>query len=204
MKVLVIDSQELTGTSLAAALKKSPDISKCIHVCPTKELSDILLTFQPTVIILALYFTSPELLHLGHTLCQDSQAKVVFIAKETLQEYKEQALEMGADGYLSSELSRAEFTICLKLIAFENIQLFPKGLVDWQLTTREKLLLNLIAQGEKQHTVAEELGLSEKTIRNHLYTINQKLGTKSTITAIVKAIELGIIPLNQKRLTSQG
>ena len=33
----------------------------------------------------------------------------------------------------------------------------------------------------------------KRTIRNHLYTINQKLGTTSALTSVVKAIELGVV-----------
>ena len=61
------------------------------------------------------------------------------------------------------------------------------------LSPREREILQRLAQGEKQTAIAQELAISERTVRNHLYTINNKLGTTSALTSVVKAIELGVV-----------
>ena len=64
------------------------------------------------------------------------------------------------------------------------------------LTTREEEILQLMADDFIQADIANELGISEKTVRNHLKNIYDKLGVYSRVRAVVRAKELGIIPVN--------
>lgn len=59
------------------------------------------------------------------------------------------------------------------------------------LTPRERSLLELLAQGLDNHQIAAHLGMSEKTVRNHVSAIFAKLGVDSRGRAIVKAREAG-------------
>ena len=43
------------------------------------------------------------------------------------------------------------------------------------------------------HAVASELGISERTVRNHMYSVSEKLQTNTVVESVIKAIELGII-----------
>ncbi|EGO9172342.1 DNA-binding response regulator, partial [Enterococcus faecalis] len=61
------------------------------------------------------------------------------------------------------------------------------------LSKREKEILKCAAEGFKQQEIAEQLHISRRTVNNHLVSINNKLEVNSTISAIIQAIELGII-----------
>jgi pimeloyl-ACP methyl ester carboxylesterase/DNA-binding CsgD family transcriptional regulator len=59
------------------------------------------------------------------------------------------------------------------------------------LTSRERELLEFIARGLDNHQIAAHLNLSEKTVRNHVWTILSKVGVESRAQAIVAAREAG-------------
>jgi pimeloyl-ACP methyl ester carboxylesterase/DNA-binding CsgD family transcriptional regulator len=59
------------------------------------------------------------------------------------------------------------------------------------LTSREREVLELVAQGLDNSRIAKRLGISEKTVRNHVSTILGKLGLQSRLQAIVRAREGG-------------
>ena len=65
----------------------------------------------------------------------------------------------------------------------------PKPLAD--LTPRESELLDLLARGLDNHQIAAHLDLSEKTVRNMVSSVLDKLGVESRAQAIVKAREAG-------------
>lgn len=60
------------------------------------------------------------------------------------------------------------------------------------LTPREREVLELIAQGKDNLQIAAHLGLSEKTVRNHITSIFDKLQVENHSQAIVKAREAGL------------
>ena len=61
------------------------------------------------------------------------------------------------------------------------------------LTPQEQRLLSLFAQGRTPAQVAKELDISSQTLRNHLYHVNQKLGTHNRLEAVIHAVRRGLI-----------
>ena len=63
------------------------------------------------------------------------------------------------------------------------------------LTRREKEVFDLLVNNKTTKDIAKELGISEKTVRNHISNTMQKLGVKGRATALVELIRLGEISL---------
>jgi PAS domain S-box-containing protein len=61
------------------------------------------------------------------------------------------------------------------------------------LTPQEQRLLSLFSQGRTPAQVARELDISSQTLRNHLYHVNQKLGTHNRLEAVIHAVRRGLI-----------
>lgn len=61
------------------------------------------------------------------------------------------------------------------------------------LTKREKEVFELLIQNNSTQDIAEKLGISEKTVRNHISNVMQKLGVKGRASAIVELLKLGEI-----------
>ena len=61
------------------------------------------------------------------------------------------------------------------------------------LTKREKEVFDLLIQNHTTKDIADKLGISEKTVRNHISNVMQKLGVKGRASAIVELLKLGEI-----------
>ena len=61
-----------------------------------------------------------------------------------------------------------------------------------ELTEREREILALIAHGRSNEQIAEQLGVSIKTVRNHVSTIFSKLQVADRAQAVVRAREAGL------------
>ena len=58
------------------------------------------------------------------------------------------------------------------------------------LTTREKSIFESLIQNKTTKEIAIELGISEKTVRNHISNVIQKLGVSSRASAVVELLKL--------------
>ncbi len=63
------------------------------------------------------------------------------------------------------------------------------------LTNRETQVFSLLVKNKTTKEIADELGISEKTVRNHISNAMQKLGVKGRAQAVVELIRLGNIKL---------
>ncbi len=63
------------------------------------------------------------------------------------------------------------------------------------LTKREREVFLLLVKNKSTKDIAEELGISEKTVRNHISNVMQKLGVKGRAAAVVELLKLNEITL---------
>lgn len=63
------------------------------------------------------------------------------------------------------------------------------------LTKREKEVFEILVQDKTTKEIAEELFISEKTVRNHISNVIQKLGVKGRAQAVIELIRMGEIKL---------
>ena len=64
------------------------------------------------------------------------------------------------------------------------------------LTKREREVFTLLVQNYSTRDIAEELFISEKTVRNHISNVMQKLGVNGRASAVVELIKLGELKIN--------
>jgi DNA-binding NarL/FixJ family response regulator len=120
------------------------------------------------------------------------------------------AMRAGAQGYLLKETTGPELAAALQAVAggqaifgpgvarrvmsfFANAAVANPGDQAFpDLTAREREVLELIAQGRNNGDIAVRLGLSEKTVRNHVSNILNKLQVVDRAQAIVRAREAGM------------
>jgi ATP/maltotriose-dependent transcriptional regulator MalT len=67
------------------------------------------------------------------------------------------------------------------------------------LSGREREVLGHVVAGRTNRQIAQELHFSLSTVKRHLERINHKLGVSDRTQAVVKAIELGLLPARKER-----
>jgi len=119
------------------------------------------------------------------------------------------AMRAGARGYLLKGASHAEMLRAIRAVGggeaifspaiasrlmeyFANIRPAVAPQVFPELSDREREILGLIAQGNKNTEIAERLVLSAKTVRNHVTNILSKLQVADRAEAIIRAREAGL------------
>ena len=64
------------------------------------------------------------------------------------------------------------------------------------LTPREKEIFNLLIENNTTKEISNKLNISEKTVRNHISNVMQKLGVNGRASAVVELIKLGELKIN--------
>lgn len=135
--------------------------------------------------------------------------RVVMLTMHADHDVLQAALAAGASGYLVKDCSLDEIAEAVRLAA-SDATLSP-GLASSMLaevrrldepdaerivTKREEEVLQLIADGCSTTEVAERLYISQKTVKNHLASIYQKLDARDRTQAVLQAVRMGIIHLS--------
>jgi DNA-binding NarL/FixJ family response regulator len=122
-----------------------------------------------------------------------------------------EAIRAGANGYLVKDCSTDEIAQAIDAVASGETAL-SAGLAASMLaevrrqdsgnqperviTAREEEVLQLIADGCSTPEVAEQLYISQKTVKNHLASIYQKLDARDRTQAVLQAVRMGIVTLD--------
>lgn len=192
MKVYLLDDHALFSKSLEIAFRPM-DIS-IISFTEPEIFLDKLKNDQPDLALLDIHIGKISGFDISKEILKKlPNQKVVFLSGFDLIEYKNEAIKSGAWGLLNKNVTIEELYDDLQKIHHGN-NLLPKCQSTFDvLSEREKEILKCAAEGLKQKEIAERLYISRRTVNNHLVSINNKLGVNSTVSAIIQAIELGII-----------
>src|SRR3954469_8543680 len=140
-------------------------------------------------------------------MAEDPQLPVLVLTMHADDESVFAALRAGARGYLikgadGTELVRAIETVAAgdavygaavagRIVALLSETRAPATAFPG-LTDREREVLDLLAAGLRNHAIAARLGLSEKTVRNHVSSVLLKLQVPDRTAAAIKAREAGL------------
>jgi len=139
--------------------------------------------------------------------------RVVMLTMHADQEVLAQAMRVGASGYLVKDCSTEEIANAIRDVAGGKTALSPQLAAsmleevrrleqptsndeDRIVTKREEEVLQLIANGFSTTEVAEKLFISQKTVKNHLASIYQKLDARDRTQAVLQAVRMGIVHLD--------
>ncbi len=140
------------------------------------------------------------------------EVKVIVLTMYTNEEYIFQMLQVGATGYLVKQSAPSELILAIQSVFRGDSYLSPAistKIVEHlrqsddayqessynALTTREREILQLIAEGNSNKEIAATLHISEKTVSVHRTNLMEKLDLHSTIDIVKYALRKGIIRL---------
>jgi DNA-binding NarL/FixJ family response regulator len=139
-------------------------------------------------------------------------SRVVMLTMHADQEVLANAIRAGATGYLTKDCSTREIAEAVRMAAEGDTVLSPQLArtmldevrrgdhgapveEDRLVTKREEEVLQLIADGCSTPEVAARLYISQKTVKNHLASIYQKLDARDRTQAVLQAVRMGIVSL---------
>jgi two-component system response regulator DegU len=137
--------------------------------------------------------------------------RIVMLTMHADQDVLADAIRAGANGYLVKDCSTDEIASAIETVAGGETALSPRLAASMLaevrrqedqaeqtriITKREEEVLQHIADGCSTPEVAERLYISQKTVKNHLASIYQKLDARDRTQAVLQAVRMGIVTLN--------
>jgi two-component system, NarL family, response regulator DegU len=144
---------------------------------------------------------------------EHSDVQVVMLTMHADQDVITSAIRAGACGYLVKDCSTDEIAGAVRAAAADETTLSPgiaasmldevrrldepsTAEADRVVSRREEEVLQLIADGCSTPEVASRLYISQKTVKNHLASIYQKLDARDRTQAVLQAVRMGIVRLS--------
>lgn len=210
VRVVIADDHPMYRFGLKAALEGNEDIDIVGEAADGEELLATVKRTQPDVVLTDL--AMPELsgtAAINELIARHSGLGVLVLTMHDDDQALVGALRAGARGYLLKGADRTEIVRAVLAVASGNAvygetvaqrisafftqtrrdyvaQVFP------ELTHREREILDFVAHGHSNHEIARRLFLAEKTVRNHVSTVMNKLGTNSRAATVARARDAGL------------
>jgi DNA-binding NarL/FixJ family response regulator len=205
IRVVIADDHQLMLDGLRTALDSLPDIEVVGTVTDGSMLSDSVAGLSPDVLLVDVEM--PGVSGIAAIKSIDPLPPTLVVTMHTADDYERAAAEAGAVGFLSKGLPLPDLAAAIRA-AFDNQILLGAPDLDAVLeqyrtpqlsrraetvTSRERDVLRCLVQGiSSTDDIADELYISQKTVKNHLASIYEKLGVNDRAQAVVEAMKLGL------------
>jgi DNA-binding NarL/FixJ family response regulator len=210
VRVLVADDQSMVRAGFRMLLAGEEDIEVVAEASNGLEAVDKADRFHPTVVLMDIRM--PELDGLEATrriLATGNGARILILTTFDLDEYVYEALRAGASGFVLKDDPPEQLLAAIRTVAAGDALLSPtitKRVIKQfvriprttppkefdELTAREQEVFRLIANGLSNTEIAEELYISDTTVKTHITHILQKLNLRDRVQAVVLAYQTGL------------
>jgi two-component system response regulator DesR len=189
IRVGIAEDQGMVLGALAALLEIEGDISVIFQARNGKEALNAVLAQKPDVLITDIEM--PEMTGLDVAVelqRRKTGTRVIILTTFARSGYLRRALEAGASGYLLKDMRAEELADAVRRVKQGMRVVDPELAAEsWgepdPLTDRERQVLRLAGDGMASGDIAEQLSLSEGTVRNYLSEAISKLGAANRIEA---------------------
>jgi len=189
IRVVIAEDQGMILGALAALLEIEGDISVAARARDGQEALDAVLTHKPDVFITDIEMPKMTGLEVAAELKRRrTGTRVVIVTTFARSGYLRRALDTGASGYLLKDRPAEELADAVRRV-HQGLRVIDPELATeaWSemdpLTDRERQVLRLAGEGRASCDIANELGLSEGTVRNYLSEAISKLGAANRVEA---------------------
>ncbi len=212
IRVLLVDDHIVLRDGLKSLLTQESDIEVIGDVGDGREAISAVESLRPDVILTDISMPGLNGIESVRMLRHEHPTlKIIILSMHSGQEYVLQSLQAGANGYVVKQADASEVLAAIRSVMAGGAYLSPtisKHLIDDylsqtpeeisapKLTTREREVAQLIAEGQSTREISETLTISVKTVETHRMNIMKKLNAKSATDIIKYALKKGWISLD--------
>ena len=212
LKVFIADDHNLMRQGLRALISQSVDFSVEGEAADGKTALSEILLHRPDIVLMNVALPGMNGMEVTAQIKRRlPEIRVIMLTSFKSEEYLRESLRVGADGYLLKDASYEELLQALRSVGQGKKYLSPaisgqlvEGFLNpggggrsrsplQQLTSRERSILQLIAEGRTNRTAAEFLSVSPKTVEKHRARLMQKLGLRNAGELLLAAFEMGMV-----------
>jgi DNA-binding NarL/FixJ family response regulator len=208
-RLMIVDDHEVVRMGLKAALDIEDDFTVVAEAGNGKDAIEKARAHQPDIVLMDVRMEGMD----GIEACREIRSelpatKVLMLTSFAEEETVVAALLAGAAGYVLKNVARARLLEALRSVARGEslldskvtksvleklVGMQAKGGEQDELTSREREVLVLIADGATNKEIAAKLVVSENTARNHVSHILSKLGFSRRSEAAAYAVRKGLV-----------
>jgi len=211
IRVLVVDDQPLVRSGFRMVLEERADLELAGEAADGVQALELARELDPDVILMDVRMPNLDGVEATRRLVEDgARARILVLTTFDLDEYVYAAIKAGASGFLLKDVEPAELVDAIRVVAAGNSLFGPEaterlvsrfsqppaegdlGSLD-ALTEREREILRLLATGLSNAELAQQLFLSETTVKTHVSSVLRKLGVRDRVQAVIAAYDAGLV-----------
>lgn len=209
IRVLIADDHTLVRAGFRALLQNIAWVDVVAEAGNGREALQQIALSQPEIVLMDIAMSELNGLEATARIRQEFPAvRVIILSMHANEEYVLQALRAGAMGYLLKDSSVTELELALRAVMRDETFLSPavsKHLVEYvqrvegepssleRLTTRQREILQLIAEGRTNQEIARILNISVKTVETHRAQLMDRLDIHDIAGLVRYAIRMGVV-----------
>ncbi len=207
MRVLLADDHQILRDGIRRGLESAGE-DVVGEADNGEEALELVRTTHPDIVLMDLSMPVLDGVSATRRITEEfPDVRVVVLTMHDDPQRTRAALEAGAVGYMTKGTSFADVLDTLRRAMAGEEVLSPHLAASMLsaatepdqppelLSERQREILQMIADGLSTKQVARELGITQKTVHNHLNAIYRRLDTQSLTHAVLSAVRLGIIDL---------
>jgi len=219
VRIILIDDHKLFREGVKRILEFEPQLKVVAEGNDGSEATKLVEEYKPDIVLMDINMPDMNGVQATSDLIRYyPDIKVIILSIHDDESYVTHALQTGALGYLLKEMDADSLIEAIKVVNDGGSYLHPKVThnlvkeyrrlanenlshplnteIEYQkplhlLTKRECQVLQLLAEGKSNRAIAETLYISEKTVKNHVSNILQKLNVNDRTQAVVLGIKKG-------------
>ena len=203
IRILLVDDHTVVRRGLRLAFDLEDDLDVVGEAANGQEALARVAELQPDVVVMDLLMPVMNGVDATRAIRRDfPEVEVVALTSVLEDRLVIDVVEAGASGYMLKETRPDELFEAVRAAARGEVRLDPRAQqrlvrevrapeVKEALTDRELEVLKLVAMGASNKSVAQQLGISEATVKSHVSNMLSKLGLKSRTQAALHAIREG-------------
>ena len=208
IRILIADDHQVVRSGLKS-LFSGTDIDIVAEATTGEEAVKLTMKHKPDVVLLDIRMTDSDGLNaLGRIKLDRPNIPVLMLSTYDNPTYVARAVALGASGYLMKGLSRDELLAAIRRVAGggdawtrEELRRVTGALatprvsadVEVPLTQRESEVLRQLAFGLTNKEIAQALGISYETVKEHVQHVLRKIGVTDRTQAAVWAVRKGLV-----------
>ena len=202
IKVMIVDDHPLMRVGIAAIINARPDMTVVSQAGTGEEAVASFRKDQPdlTLMDLRLPGSMSGVEAIARIRAIQPQAKVIVVTTYEGDEDIHRALEAGARGYVIKGMPYQTLLEALQKVHVGGRFIPPpvaralaSRMPDSDLSSRELEVLNLLVNGKSNKEIANQLGITEATVKSHVSTILMRLNVEDRTQAAVTALRRGLV-----------